>query len=112
MPCSHLPALVFGFRRAWSRGAWGPLACFPSCRGGVGRGAETELGDAAPAHRLDAHSHQVSGLQPASQRAQECDLLPWSAAISASSLTPRQINILDRRRVYTALHSIYPSKWT
>lgn len=54
--------LSLGFARYGHGAPWVSLACFPSCRGGVSRGAETKLSDAAPAHRLDAHSYQVSGL--------------------------------------------------
>lgn len=105
MVASFLP---LGFTKYDQEVPWISLVYFQSCRDGVSCGAETEFSNATIAYRLDANSYQVSGLWSVNHRAQELNLLPWSTPVSTSSLTPRQINIiLERRRVYTTLHSIW-----
>lgn len=63
--------LLLGFFESDQEVPWISLVCSQSDRNGVSCGIETEFSNATTAYRLDANSHQVSGVWWVNQRAQE-----------------------------------------
>lgn len=66
--------LSLGFSKLDQEMPWISLVYFQSCRNGVSSGTETEFSNATIAYRLDAYSHQVSGVWQVNQRGHEFTL--------------------------------------